>query len=590
MIPQIKKIFVMKLLLFTRFTIFIILISSFGHPGLTQDWHLVWSDEFDGENLNIDNWNFELGTTSDHVHYYTDRPENCQISDGKLLIIARRESYMGQEYTSSLIQTMNKVEWKYGKIEARIKVANTSGLVSAFWMMPIDGVYGFWPKSGEIDIMEHPTHEPQNIYGTIHTGAYNLFGGWGGPPKGCVESLPDLENEYHVYSVEWTPDSIIHLIDDQSYCSFENDHSGSDTWPFDQPFYIILNLSVGGSWTGPPDEGDTFPDTMYVDYVRVYQEINNLCISGTDFGEYNAQNVMYRIPIPSGASISWTVPADASIVSGQNSNKMVVNWNTIEGIVSADIEHESNSFTAEYPVVLSYNRLKNGRFDKGIKYWSAGIAGSMDATILLENDPGSGNNFIKADIQTVGTVPWDAQLSQRGFELENGQEYKVSFSAKADISGKTISFAVINSENFQVYAGETYTLSDEWTTYTYEFSMTGTASGMFNFDLAAEIGTYSIDDVSLLKIVDLQSDESFQNTTGNITIYPNPSDGHFTLTIDGIENEYLIQIFNNLGQTIYSLKKSCLSNELNLEEWGKGVYFIKISTSNEQMIKKILIQ
>jgi len=583
---------VMKSLFVIRFLVFFLLINSTGFSGYTQSWQLVWSDEFNEDVLNTGNWNFEQGTIAEHVHYYTNRIENCQLSEGNLLIIARRESYMGQEYTSSKINTINKVEWKYGKIEARMKIPNTPGLVSAFWMMPINGIYGFWPNSGEIDIMEHPTHEPQNIYGTIHTGAYNLFGGSGGPPRGGIVSVPDLEYNYHTYSIEWTPDSIHHLIDGQRYCSFNNDYDSTDTWPFDQPFYIILNLSVGGYWAGNPDPGDPYPDTLKVDYVRLYQNIENLHISGSDFPEYNAQNKVYRVPIPAEATSLWSVPAGATITSGQNTNEITVDWGDTEGVVSVEIVDGSDSYSADYPVVLSYNKIKNGGFERGIKYWSSGVASSTDALITLEYDTGTENKFIKTDVNAPGVVPWDIQISQKELELENGFQYEGSFKAKSIHNGSSIDMAIINSQNYQLYYNHSYTLSEEWNIYSFEFAMTEDASGAFNFDLAGDTGIFYIDDVSLVEIVDIQSDESVKTSSEDPTelVYPNPSNGHFTLQLLGLKEQYLIEIFDSLGQLVYSEEKSGSIHKFDLRERERGVYFIRISSNTEQIIQKIIIQ
>ena len=219
----------------------LLLCLSFFFTGIhAQDHQLVWADEFNDDIIDRSTWQFESGLSNDNVQFYTDRSDNAKIVDGKLQIIALQESYQGYEYTSAHLRTGQTHYWKYGRIEARIKVPGTPGFVPAFWMLPVDNMYGWWPLSGEIDIMEHPSNEITRIYGTVHTEKYNLFSG-SSPPRGGVIEIPDAETAFHLYAIEWGPEKIDFFVDEQKYYSFENDNGASDTWPFDQPFYIILN-------------------------------------------------------------------------------------------------------------------------------------------------------------------------------------------------------------------------------------------------------------------------------------------------------------------------------------------------------------
>jgi beta-glucanase (GH16 family) len=156
-----------------------------------QSYRLVWSDEFNGSLLDQSIWSFELGQFNDCVHYSTDRPANTRLTDGKLQLIALKESYQGYDYTASVIKTKHALYWRYGRIEASIKLPGSNGFVPAFWLLPEDERYGWWPSSGEIDIMEYPTNEISKIYGTIHSGAYNAFTGSGS--RGDTIVIPDIE-------------------------------------------------------------------------------------------------------------------------------------------------------------------------------------------------------------------------------------------------------------------------------------------------------------------------------------------------------------------------------------------------------------
>ncbi len=184
-----------------------------------QNLHLVWADEFEGSSIDPSTWQYESGPSNDNVQYYTDRVENASLVDGKLRIVALKESYQGYEYTSAHIRTEKARSWRYGRMEASIKLPATPGFVPAFWMLPLDNLYGWWPFSGEIDIMEHPTNEVTKIYGTAHTGNYNLFEGPFPPgaaqrmsqmPRVHFTSMP-LSGPRKASTFLWMIKSIIHL-------------------------------------------------------------------------------------------------------------------------------------------------------------------------------------------------------------------------------------------------------------------------------------------------------------------------------------------------------------------------------------------
>jgi beta-glucanase (GH16 family) len=207
-----------------RFVIFyiILIFFAFTQASFAQVRKLVWSDEFNGTTIDRSVWSFDKGPANDCVHYFTDRPENATVEGGILRIIALKESYEGYNYTAALLKTKNSVYWRYGRIEARIKLPGTNGFVPAFWMMPADDQYGWWPWSGEIDIMEHPTNQVDKIFGTIHTGAYCTYTGTA--PQGSNIQIPDAESAYHIYAIEWTPEKIDFYVDDQKTSTADLQH------------------------------------------------------------------------------------------------------------------------------------------------------------------------------------------------------------------------------------------------------------------------------------------------------------------------------------------------------------------------------
>ncbi len=234
-----------------------------------QKYSLVWGDEFNYNGLpDSTKWGNEVGFIRNReLQYYTlRRIENSVVANGNLLIIGKKEPFREAGYTSASINTLGKYGFKYGKVEARIKLPVGQGMWPAFWMMGEDRPGAGWPECGEIDIMEHINTELK-AYGTAH---------W--DKSGHVQSggttYADV-TKWHLYAVEWNQDSIRWFLDNKRFYGVSIKDGENDTHEFHLPFYILLNLAIGGAWPKNPDATTVFPDTMYVDYVRVYQETLN---------------------------------------------------------------------------------------------------------------------------------------------------------------------------------------------------------------------------------------------------------------------------------------------------------------------------
>ena len=235
-----------------------------------QNWGLVWSDEFNGTTIDAGNWKFETGGGgwgNNELEYYTNRTENARIDKGNLQIIARKESYGGSNYTSARIKTQGLKNWTYGKIEARIKLPASKGIWPAFWMLGESISQISWPHCGEIDIMEHVNTAP-STNATIHwdNNGHAQYGG---------DTACNVLN-YHTYGIEWDSKAIKWTLDGKKYWDANIANGINSTSEFHQPFFILLNMAVGGSWPGNPDGTTIFPDTMFVDYVRVYQLVTGV--------------------------------------------------------------------------------------------------------------------------------------------------------------------------------------------------------------------------------------------------------------------------------------------------------------------------
>jgi len=236
----------------------------------SQGWNLVWSDEFDGTKIDPKDWVFDKGGSgwgNVEMEYYTDRPENARLENGMLVIEARQEQYDRLNYTSARINTHGLHEFQYGRIEARMKLPYGQGIWPAFWML---GSNASWPLGGEIDIMEYIGKTPDTVYQTVHGPGYSGAKGIG---SHFILTADSLKNDFHIYTIEWTKNEIHWYVDYQEVFKVTLDQIPAGTqWVFDHPFFIILNLAVGGSWPGFADDTTVFPQQLKVDYVRVYQK------------------------------------------------------------------------------------------------------------------------------------------------------------------------------------------------------------------------------------------------------------------------------------------------------------------------------
>ena len=255
-----------------------------------SSWKLVWSDEFDGSTLNADKWSpnvWPARKVNDEDQAYTPREKNLRIENGNLVIEAHREDFEGASYTSGRVHSDRKGDFLYGRFEVRAKLPRGQGTWPAIWMLPSDpykyatsceagdewqgsDTCDAWPNSGEIDIMEHVGYQMGHVHGTVHNRAY-YWRNWE-QRKGRIV-IDGVDEGFHVYALEWTPERIDAFVDDAHYFTYVNEHSGWQAWPFDHPFHVILNVAVGGAWgrAGGPVDESIFPQRMLVDYVRVYE-------------------------------------------------------------------------------------------------------------------------------------------------------------------------------------------------------------------------------------------------------------------------------------------------------------------------------
>ena len=229
---------------------------------------LLWAEEFDGDGLDTTAWNFELGDGCPNLCGWGNNERqvytrsNHRLEDGHLVIAARKD---GNDYSSTRITTKGKKEFQYGRIETRAKVPTGQGIWPAFWMLGTNIDEVGWPLCGEIDILEYVGREPGEVFTTLHTAA--AHGDNGSSQK---SRFADIEEGFHRYAAEWTAEDISFFVDDQLVYVFDPADRSEEVWPFDQPFYILLNVAIGGNFGGPEVDDSIFPQEFTVDYVRVY--------------------------------------------------------------------------------------------------------------------------------------------------------------------------------------------------------------------------------------------------------------------------------------------------------------------------------
>lgn len=406
-----------------------------------EGYNLLWSDEFNGATLDEEIWSREVrfpGWTNNELQEYTNSADNSFLRDGMLVLKGIKTQKDGEDYyTSGKINSMSKAQFTYGKVVARAKVPEGQGLWPAIWMMPQDeGFYGQWPKCGEIDIMEVLGSSPQKAYGTVHYGVPHS------EQQGFVE-LTDgtFASDFHEYSVEWEPGEMRWYIDDKLYLTVNDWFSapeGEDEWafpaPFNQPFFVQLNLAIGGLWPGNPDETTDFSKAEFeVDYVRVYQK-----------PEYDTNVIkptkIFREPLSDGNYIN----------NG--------NFSTNEDLTD----------------------------DKDWKF------------MLFNGGEGSAeikDNAIVISTKEEGTEDYSVQLVQPDMPMMKGKRYRLTFDAKADAERNIITCVSAPTVNWIRYLQDTTVkLGTEYKTYTYEFDMTekDDNKGRLEFNLGHKASTATV--------------------------------------------------------------------------------------------------
>ena len=405
---------------------------------IADAYKLVWEDEFDGDQLNMNDWNFEYhepGWVNAELQEYGDSPKNTYVKDGNLYIQAIKEIIDGKPYyTSGRINTQGKHDFQYGRFEVRAKVPSGKGFLPAFWMMPTDeSYYGQWPKCGEIDVMEVHGSALSTTYGTLHFGEPHT-------QKQGSYTLPDGQKnfgeDFHVFACEWDPDEFRFYMDDVLFYTVNDWFTkkagfGESAYPapYDQPFYMILNLAVGGSWVGYPDEDAVFGDNaqFVIDYVRVYQK------DSYDLDVNKPENeVKLRDPDETGNYI-----VNGDFAKAEDLTKEESNWRLL-------------------------------------------LAGGGEAQAEISG------NALHITSTSAGDVNYGVQVVQANLPMESGAKYKLTYDAYADEARTMITGISAPDKGYIRYLNDTtVNLTIEKQSYEHIFDMTADsdANGRVEFNL-----------------------------------------------------------------------------------------------------------
>lgn len=240
-------------------------------PTEQPTWHLTWSDEFDHDGLpDPSHWDYEDGKIRNgEAQFYTREARNARIENGHLILEAHRQDHDGSAYTAASLHTKGKASFSFSRVEVRAKLPHGRGVWPAIWMLGNDWPAAHWPACGEIDILEFVGFEPGVVHSNVHSDGYNHMRGNG---RGTRIPLADASETFHTYAVEWDRERMVFSIDGGPTFAVDNDHTGAASWPFDGPFFLLLNFAVGGSWGGQKGiDESVFPQRFEIDWVRVYE-------------------------------------------------------------------------------------------------------------------------------------------------------------------------------------------------------------------------------------------------------------------------------------------------------------------------------
>ncbi|HVD97774.1 MAG TPA: family 16 glycosylhydrolase [Cytophagaceae bacterium] len=618
---------------------FILIVFAVSSSSAQNCWSQVWGDDFNGTSLSTTDWIYDTGTGFDggwgnnEYEYYTNTTQNVSVSGGYLNLTARYSNNYngsGKNFTSGRILTRDKHYWKYGRFEASIKLPANTGTWPAFWMLPQSSPYGGWPTSGEIDIMENRGDVINKISGTLHYGNPSPNNKYDSDTY--VKSSGNFADGFHLFAVEWEPgeirfyvDGVLYKTETQTPNSLNPASNNAVTWPWDQDFYIIFNMAIGGWYTNNPAEssitgGNTsWSATMQVDYVKVYTDLSGGELTGSIDGKssalYQETNLTYSIPATSGATYVWTVD-QGTIVSGQGTNAIIVNWGTQSGSVSVSKTISCGSADYTLPVTVMpvscgvmLEDFENIRFtDYGL------INGQLSQKVDNPNSSIENNSPYCAQYVRNASEQYDVLIvANPGLGdadlIENGSK-SFMFDVYSNAAGRNIEFTLENSNvstpsNYPSGRHSTYrattTKVNAWETLKFAWvaspdaALAGTSVNQLTMLFMPNTytnTTFYYDNILLTdNSCPLPTTATKDATQNSMNLFPNPATDLVTLQLnnDIHSGQVKIEIFENTGRLLFETAQTVSDDEttLSVSELKAGYYLVKITQGDYSSVKAL---
>lgn len=607
-----------------------VILIAYAFTGYSQCTELVWADEFNGTSLDLTKWAFQNGNGcpelcgwgNGELQNYTSDAENLKVENGNLVITVVKENSNGSQFTSSKLRTLGLHSWTYGRFEARIKMPLGTGLWPAFWMLSDNNN---WPMTGEIDIMEYRGDRPRETHGTLHYGSPWPNNQWDGNSYTHTESLAD---DFHVYAVEWEENEIRWYFDDVLFKretkspNSLNPQSTNDAWPWDENFYMILNLAVGGGFTGNPtvDQIQLTKPTLEVDYVRIYNgsASDQLVISGPS-KIMTSEIANFSVPEIEGATYDWNT-GTGIIMSSNNTPGMTLSWDEAQ--------------LAEISVTISGSACEayNGVFTKTVEVINPDcfrIFNNFDDVEETSLAHSSGtyskvNNLAPNTVNNSSTVlrysrspdaQYDVFFMDDALLLDGNYYENLEFGFEMDLYttvpvGTRVELQIASTANWQdawptgrhtVYAATTST-SGSWETLQFALAQTGDPNRIsFEESLDRMIllfnpnsftnGIYFIDNIRQIPLSTSACTitSSDKKSEVEFKVYPLPANK--ILTIEAINKNMTAQavIMDLNGKTVAD-NMIHGKGEFVVSDLNPGIYFLKISGESGISVRKIIIR
>lgn len=585
---------------------------------------LVWEDNFDGTSLDPNSWEYMTGDGcalglcgwgNNELQFYSN--QNTVISDGTLKIIAKQEQMGGKAYTSARIRTKDKVDVRFGRLEGRMKMPIGQGLWPAFWMLPTDEVYGGWPQSGEIDIMEYVGQETDKIFGTIHYGQpwpNNAFSG-----KTFTINNTDFSDTFHDFAIEWNENEIKWFIDGYHYFTRTNLDLGGQNWPFDQDFHFLLNLAVGGNLPGSPDGSTVFPQTFEIDYVRVYDMTGFPTISGPQNVGNQAEGITFEILNPGdNAEITWELPADASIADDSNPARILVDFGILSGQVAATIKNDCGERSVNINVnvegVLSTDLvLENFDNPDAQVTWTFSSGAYEDNFANPDKSEANPSDLCGSYVRSAASqfdvlVYGTSAITDAKQFVEKKKKFSISLWSDAPVGTEIL----LQLEDKSITSPENYpsgrhsrfmavtTVQNAWETVEFEFlDQPDNSVATNNVDEIVILfspntttgNTYYYDNFIVLTETNVSTNEVGNiEKLDNISIFPNPVEGDFMISSLNGTKISSIKVFNIAGAALISKTRlNSSKRKVDVSDLVNGVYYVEVITAdNKRELKKVV--